>query len=116
MRAPAAAAAGRYAILCVASAAFLAACQTAPAPVIVTKDVNLPVAAPCAADPGPDPIYVDTASALAAAADLFERVKLLLAGREQRIAREGELKAALSGCSSLGASPPIPVTGHAPGL
>lgn len=60
--------------------------------------VKVPVPVPCAIDPGPDPKYVDEDEALRNAPDLFERVKLLLAGRQQRQDRERELKAANSGC------------------
>ncbi|HEV2365065.1 MAG TPA: hypothetical protein VGS12_12810 [Caulobacteraceae bacterium] len=88
-----------------ALAGLLGGCQTA-GPQVVARDVKIPVAVSCAADPGPDPAYVDTPSALGSAADLFERVKLLLAGRDQRIEREGELKAALSGCATLPKPPP----------
>jgi hypothetical protein len=77
---------------------FLTACATAGEPKIVTREVKVPVAVKCSADPGPAPPYVDTAEALKAAPDLFERVKLLLAGRLQRMAREAELVAANAGC------------------
>lgn len=77
----------------------LAACATTSEPRILTKEVQVPIAVACAANPGPDPQYVDTADALKAAGDLFERVRLLLAGRAQRDARLAELKAAVSGCS-----------------
>lgn len=77
-----------------------ASCATtrAPEPTIVTQRVEIPVAVPCAADPGPDPAYADANPALQAAADLYDRVRLLLAGRDQRQARELELKAAVAGC------------------
>ena len=70
-----------------------------PEPIVRTVEVRVPVAVPCAADPGPAPAYPDTPSALRGAVDLFERTKLLLAGRELRIAREAKLTAALRGCS-----------------
>lgn len=60
--------------------------------------VRVPVPVPCAVDPGPDPVYVDSSENLQAAPNVFERVKLLLAGRQQRIDREQELKAANLGC------------------
>lgn len=78
----------------------LAACgTTAPEPRVVTQTVRVPVPVPCATRPGPDPAYVDTDDAIRSAPGLFERVKLLLAGREQRQAREAELKAANAACA-----------------
>ncbi|MEW5685670.1 MAG: hypothetical protein AB1942_12190 [Pseudomonadota bacterium] len=76
----------------------LAACQTPTEPQIVTKEVKVPVPVACAADPGPEPAYSDTPEALRGAADLFEQVKLLLAGRAQRDARLTEPRAASAGC------------------
>ena len=75
----------------------LTACATSE-PRIITKEVRVPVPVACAASPGPDPAFSDTPEALRAAADLFEQVKLLLAGRAQRDARLAELKAAVAGC------------------
>ena len=80
------------------AALALAACATAPAPRIVTREVEIPVAVACAADPGPAPAYADAPAAVIAAGDIFERVKLLLAGRAERDARLSELGAALAGC------------------
>ncbi len=74
-----------------------AACAT-PEPRIITKEVRIPVPVACAVPAGPDPAYVDTPEALRAAADLFQQVKLLLAGRAQRDARLAEMKAAAKGC------------------
>jgi hypothetical protein len=85
-------------LLCIALALCVASCAAAGEPRIVTKEVSVPVAVKCSADPGPAPAYVDTAEALKAAPDVFERVKLLLAGRLQRMAREAELVAANAGC------------------
>lgn len=76
----------------------LAACATAPEPRVKVERVEIPVVTPCAADPGPEPAYADTPAALAAGADILERVKLLLAGRAQRDARLAELGAAVTGC------------------
>jgi len=78
----------------------LAACQTAPhqEPKVVVQRVEVPVAVKCSTDPGPDPVYSDSAEALRSAPNIYERVKLLLAGRFERMAREAELKAANSGC------------------
>jgi len=77
---------------------LLAGCATAPEPRIITREVKVPVAVACAADPGPAPAYADSDAALLQAPDLFARVRLLMAGRAQRIAREIELLAANSGC------------------
>lgn len=78
----------------------LTSCATAggPAPKIVVQRVEVPVAVACAAPLPPEPAYADTGPALKAAPDLFEQVKLLLAGRLQRIAYAGELKASRAGC------------------
>lgn len=73
-------------------------CATTPEPRIEVRTVNVPVAVKCGTDPGPRPAYADTDTALRAAADIFESVKLLLAGRAQRMAREAELEAAGAGC------------------
>lgn len=88
--------------LALSIALLLAGCGApggpAPEPRIVTQEVKVAVPTRCTADPGPDPAYADDNPALAAAADLYERVKLLLEGRAQRQARELELKAANSAC------------------
>lgn len=72
-------------------------CAT-PEPTIRTVEVKIPVAVPCKVDVGPEPQYVDTDAALKAAPDLFARVKLLVAGRLQRIQRDLEKSAALKAC------------------
>lgn len=72
-------------------------CATTQGPVQAQR-VEVPVPVKCAADPGPDPTFADTPQALGAAGDLFERTKLLLAGRLQRDSRIAELKAANTGC------------------
>lgn len=76
----------------------LAACATPSEPRIVVKEVKIAVPVACSADPGPDPNYPDTDAALRSAPNLYERTKLLLAGRLLRMGREVELKAANSGC------------------
>lgn len=76
----------------------LSACAHTPEPKIVTKEVLVPVIQKCATDPGNRPTYLDTPAALKGAQDIFEQVKLLLAGRLQRQSREAELEAALAGC------------------
>lgn len=68
--------------------------------VVETVEVKVPVAVPCAAlaKLGGEPAYVDSAGALQAAADIFEQVKILLAGRKQRIQRLDEYVAARDAC------------------
>ena len=95
------------------SALLLASCgttaTTAPDPVVQVVEVRVPVAVPCDPDIGPDPAYLDSDAALAAAGDLFDRVKLLLAGRGQRIGRDAVKTAALDGCRTVPpAVPPRP--------
>ena len=90
------------AALCAVSLAGCATTGAAPPPV----EVLVPVATACAADPGPAPEYPDTDAALRGAADVFEGVKLLKAGRALRQARERELEAALAGCAGVAVKGP----------
>lgn len=72
-----------------------------PEPVIRTVEVKVPVAVPCKAldQLGPsEPAYPDTDNALTSAANIFERVKLLLQGRAQRSARLEQYHAAKGSC------------------
>lgn len=84
------------------SALLLASCgttaETAPEPVVQIVEVKVPVAVACSPDIGPEPAYVDTAEAIAAAPDIFARTVLLVAGRVQRIARDEVKTAALDEC------------------
>lgn len=84
------------------SALLLASCtptpKPAPEPVVQIVKVKVPIAVSCDPDIGPDPAYVDTAEAIAAAPDIFARTVLLLAGRIQRIARDEVKSAALAEC------------------
>jgi hypothetical protein len=89
---------GRATLAAFSASLFLTACASTPEPRIITKIVQVPIAVKCAVDPGADPVYADTPDALKAAGDLFERVKLLLAGRAQRDGRLAELKASVAGC------------------
>ncbi len=81
-------------------ALFLVGCAPSapPEPVIKTVTVNVPVTVPCKKDIGPEPQYADTDAALRAAPNLYERVRLLVAGRLQRIQREADRIAAYSAC------------------
>lgn len=86
------------------AALALAGCAHTPEPEIRTVEVKVPVDDPaCAREAvarlGEAPAYPDTPEAIRAAPNLFERVKLLLAGRELRIAREAALKDALEACA-----------------
>jgi hypothetical protein len=79
----------------------LAGCAHDPTtlePVVKTETVKVPVPVHCKPDIGPEPVYPDTPEALKAAPNLYERVKLLLAGRVQRTQRLIELRAALTAC------------------
>lgn len=84
------------------SALLLASCTStprpSPEPIVQIVEVKVPIAVPCDPDIGPDPAYVDTAEAIAAAPDIFARTVLLLAGRIQRIARDEVKTAALAEC------------------
>jgi len=83
--------------LLVAIAIALASCATAPTVQIRTVEVQVPVAVPCPVSL-PDPAYSDTDAALLAAPNIFERVKLLLAGREERAAQDQMERAARTAC------------------
>lgn len=77
----------------------LAGCATTvPEPRIETRIVEVPVPTPCAVTIPVEPAYPDSKAALDAAPGIFEKVKLLLAGRELREAYKNEVKAALIGC------------------
>lgn len=98
----------RIAILMGAMA--LAACTAdgvPPEPIIRTVEVIVPVDDPACprealARLGEEAAYPDTAEALREAADLFERVQLLLAGRSLRVPREAALTGALKACAAGG--------------
>ena len=77
----------------------LTACASAPPRVEVrTVTVQVPVAVPCVTEV-PAPVYSDTDEALLAAPDLFERVKMLLAGRVERAAHDNVETAARAACN-----------------
>lgn len=85
----------------------LAACSTTqappPEPIIRVVEVKVPVDDPACARKLMSELgavaYPDTDEAIQAAANLFERVKLLLAGRELREAREAVTMGALAECA-----------------
>lgn len=83
--------------LLVAIAIALSSCATAPKIETRTVEVQVPVSVPCPAIL-PDPVYSDTDAALLAAPNIFERVKLLLAGREERAAQDQMERAARTAC------------------
>ncbi|QUD88064.1 hypothetical protein [Phenylobacterium montanum] len=84
-----------------AAIALLAGCASTPdvAPPSVMHTVEVPTPVRCRPDLGPEPDYPDTDEALRAAPDLFSRVRLLLAGRMLRIARDQQKTAALAACA-----------------
>lgn len=88
-------------VLLVASAALmLTACGTArPEPVVRTVEVRVPVYTSCVPkNLGPAPTYVDSDEALRQAAGPDERYRLVIAGREQRKARSGEVEPVIDLC------------------
>jgi len=66
---------------------------------IVIRTVSIPVPVPCRPKIGPPPDYPDTDAKIEAAPDLFEKTKLIVAGRLIRVAREAELEAVLKACA-----------------
>ena len=86
-----------------AACLMLGGCATTapPEPVIVVKEVLVPVAIDCVPKTlGPPPKYADTKEALRAAAGPEDRYQLVAAGREQRIARLGEVEPVITACRS----------------
>jgi hypothetical protein len=81
--------------------AFLAACGTTPTPepVIITAPVDTPIATSCIPKSvGPQPAYPDTDQALRTAGSSDRFLQLVLAGRDQRIARSTEIEPLIEGC------------------
>ena len=77
----------------------LAACATAPEPVIRTVEIKVPVRQSCVPQNlGSAPTYIDTDDALRAARDPAERYRLVIAGRQQRSARLGEVEPVIQTC------------------
>ena len=71
-----------------------------PEPIVQTVVSKEPVVVPCKAREkvGERKTYVDTKEALDGAANIFERVKLLMAARAERIPREKLLEDTLDAC------------------
>ena len=70
-----------------------------PEPIIVIKEVNVPVVGACVpAGLGGIPLYLDTAADLLAAKSAAVRYQLLVAGRTQRINRLKEVEPVIAGC------------------
>jgi hypothetical protein len=90
------------------AALALTACVHAPPPepVTVTEKVSIPVKVTCAAEEPKLNGYPDTDAALRGAANLFERVKLLMEARALRPANEAILRAARAGCVGVTLSAP----------
>lgn len=93
-----------YGLAAAAMAVSLGACKTTgdvdPQPVVKTVEVKVPVTVPCKAleQLGVEPIYPDTNKALQGATDIFEQVRLLMAGRLMRIQRLDEYVTARADC------------------
>ena len=84
----------RLSILALALA--LTACATTPEPKIEVREVKVAVPVKCDPQPRPQrPVLPDHTTA----PDIFEGVKRLLVRDKLRAAYEGELEAALSGCT-----------------
>jgi hypothetical protein len=79
-------------------ALLLAGCATDQPGKIEIRTVNVPVPIHCKPNLSKEPDYPDTDQALRNAPNIFERVKLLLAGRKIRTARTNELETAITGC------------------
>jgi len=86
-------------LLCILLVCLLAGCQTVPAPEPVVKTVQVLVPTLVRCNPQiPDRTYPDTDEARKMVPDIYQGTTLLLAGREIRTARIGELEAALAAC------------------
>ena len=87
-------------ILALCGSGLLTACATTPSePVIVVKEVKVPIVQPCPIDTTA-PAFVDTLDALKAAAARGSDavVALLIGGRSQRDAQIAGLKAQAEAC------------------
>jgi hypothetical protein len=87
----------RCALIAIAALGLAACAHTPrPEPKVETVEVKVPVPVPCKANVGPAPSYAD--DALDLAGSIYDQVKALLVGREQRKAREKVLEGAVVGC------------------
>lgn len=78
----------------------VSACANGSEPRIVTRDVLIPTHSPCSIPEPAKPNFADDDEDLRAAGDLFSRVRLMAAGRLQRMAYEGELVAWGRACAA----------------
>lgn len=69
-----------------------------PEPVVVTREVHIPVPTPCTVATPQAPDYADTRAALQAAPDIDRATRLLVAGRIQRDAYIAAILDALASC------------------
>lgn len=95
-------------LLFLAPLLVLAGCATTknmppPEPILVVKEVVIPgPSVPCVPRSiGDAPSYVDTKEALVNAPEGAVRYQLLIAGRNQRIARLSELEPVVRGCPKV---------------
>ena len=89
-----------YAIFaaCIIICIVLAGCASDKPGEIKLQTVNVPIPVHCTPTIETTVVYPDTDDALRTAANIFERTKLLVAGRDIRTARILKLEAALRGC------------------
>lgn len=74
------------------------ASQPRPEPIVQPVPVSIPVSVPCPAIVAAAQAYPDSEGALRSADGIYNRVRLLMAGRLLRIIREEELTTALEVC------------------
>jgi hypothetical protein len=86
----------RHAIIGALLALTACTATRAPEPVIRTVEVAVPAPQPCPARVAAKPRYAD--QDVAAQPDIFEQVRALLTGIQQRAAREEKLEAAVTSC------------------
>lgn len=85
------------AALAIAALEGLGGCaHTQQEPEIQIREVKIPVPVACKATVDTNDSYADAAAATVA--DIFEQVRLLLVGREQRNADIARLRGAVTGC------------------
>lgn len=87
----------------IAVALFASACthtrEVTPEPLVVVKEVGIPVVAPCVPkELGDAPEYADSDEALKSAPNGAVRFQLLILGRAQRVARLFELEPVVRSC------------------